>query len=487
MSNIPLLFQLPSAWLVALLSEWLDMPSIGMLDTAISAKNYRPQFLDILRIMRSFSIDCFSEERGRGRLWSDIIVLTRCWWRWLSIRQIHVKNTIICGKTAVSDLAIPSMRKVVARKFRQVDLYYLVRNCPSLRSLDLSLASDGTVIDNGLSFVAKNLHQTLEEFRLAGVGFRRKDLIDVFRRCTHLRSVSLTDDTLKSVSLNELIPYGHLFDELHFEGTRRAIEGLLAKCSNLRKFTYHGSHKNKKQNALIMSAIHRSCPLLENLDLSNVKFNQQVTGADIFTLVGQTCKHLRKLTLDYCDLKPSTFRQIAGIETLKELALCYSDGLTDAGMALVTSMMLENLSILGPQLTELQSFAGTAISHSLEYLYLAIGLCDDLPRLYDVQLATGLASCHKLKTLCVHSGWDGCVFGLTCLQAIASGCPLLAEVELHLTVSGLHCIGTHFTQLKTCKAYRDPDEDSEVAAEAFPSIEELQTLYPAIKWALLWW
>ena len=485
MTNITLLLKLPSAWLIALLSEWLDMPSIGMMDTAMTSKLYRPQFLDFLQVMRSLSIDCFSAERGRGRQLSERSIWTSYWWRWLSIRKIHTESIVLCGGAVRSDLAIPSMREVDARSFGQVDLFRLVRNCPSLRSLNLSSGA-ARLTDRGLCCLTK-LHQTLEEFCFdGGFIFRPEELIAVLRRCTYLRKVSLTDKALHSVNLVELAPYGHLFYELNFGFRTQSIECLLAKCSNLRKFTCEGCD-DEEENALILTSIHRFCPLLEDIVLSSFKFIQQVAGADLFTLVGQTCKHLRKLSLEDCDFKPSIFRQIAGIETLKELKLLDFDGLTDAGMALLTTMKLERLTIIGPQLTYLQSFGGTAISHSLEYLYLAIGLCDDLPRLYDVQLATGLASCHKLKTLCVHSGWDGCVFGLTCLQAIASGCPLLAEVELHLTVSGLHCIGTHFTQLKTCKAYRDPDEDSEVAAEAFPSIEELQTLYPAIKWALLWW
>lgn len=71
MADIPLLFQLPNAWLIALLSEWLDLPSIGKLDMAISSKNYRPQFLLTLHSMRSTSVDSFSSNRG-GRGFLDL-------------------------------------------------------------------------------------------------------------------------------------------------------------------------------------------------------------------------------------------------------------------------------------------------------------------------------------------------------------------------------------------------------------------------------
>jgi hypothetical protein len=51
------LFHLPSAWFIAFISEWLDLPSVGMLDTAISAKKHRSQFLNSLQSMQSISVD----------------------------------------------------------------------------------------------------------------------------------------------------------------------------------------------------------------------------------------------------------------------------------------------------------------------------------------------------------------------------------------------------------------------------------------------
>jgi hypothetical protein len=51
---------------------------------------------------------------------------------------------------------------------------------------------------------------------------------------------------LRSVNIEELIPYGHLFHELQFkrEGQKtaygRAISNLLASCCNLRKLRHVG-------------------------------------------------------------------------------------------------------------------------------------------------------------------------------------------------------------------------------------------------------
>jgi hypothetical protein len=70
--------------------------------------------------------------------------------------------------------------------------------------------------------------------------------------------------------------------------------------------------------------------------------------------------------------------------------------------------------------------------------------------------------------------------GLDGLQAMATGCPLLADCTLCLTPACLHYLGTHFANLKKCSMFNGRQVG--VTPKGFPSIEELQTLYPAVKW-----
>ena len=107
----------------------------------------------------------------------------------------------------------------------------------------------------------------------------------------------------------------------------------------------------------------------------------------------------------------------------------------------------------------------------------------------DVQVATALASCHNLKKLVLYFAREGCVFGrngMDGLQAMATGCPLLADVSLSLTVDGIHCLGKHLPNLKKCRVYSRFVRNSRVVEtrtpNGFPSIGELLTLYPAVKW-----
>ena len=111
-ADIPMCFKLPRAWLVMVLSEWLDLPSIGMLDTAVSSKKHRPQFLRDLSSVRSTSIDRFSCAFRGDPSCSKARRLMEHWWRWLSVRQIHVENIDFYGRDVRFDLAIPSIRRV---------------------------------------------------------------------------------------------------------------------------------------------------------------------------------------------------------------------------------------------------------------------------------------------------------------------------------------------------------------------------------------
>jgi hypothetical protein len=500
MSNIPWLFQLPHAWLVAFLSEWLDMPTIGMLDTSISSKAYRSQFLCVLQAMRSTSVDKLSNGRRQAFLcyngdW------TGYWWRWLSVRRVRVESIVLHGGKVRSDLVVPSLRKVVTESFEDDDLPYLVRNCPSLKSLVLE-SFYSLVSGTGLR-VLTDLHQSLEEFsfyRYSSAKLRAyythtgAALIDVLRQCSRLRKVSLTGDALRAVNLEGLLPYGYLFHELEFGRWDRtvadaqAVSNLLAECSNLRKLNYAGC--DVEQDSLIITAVCQSCPLLEELNLWGFSSSQQahIAGADtVVGIINRNCKHLHKLIFSYCKLPASILRSIAGMESLKELEFFHCEGLTEAGMAVLATMKLESLFNCGStQLTEacIQSFIGSNISQTLETFHVTAGN-NGMPPIDDVQVATALASCRNLKALVIYKEEDGCVFGrhgLDGLQAMATGCPLLADVSLFLTAAGLHYLGTHCTNLKKCDVLNRLVAGAPITPERFPSIEELQTLYPAVKW-----
>ena len=78
-----LLLRLPKALNHQLLSQWLDVHDVGKLDTAMTNKKDRPEFLQCLKEMRNPSVpDSFNGKREH-----DVKMLT-----WISARQIHVET-----------------------------------------------------------------------------------------------------------------------------------------------------------------------------------------------------------------------------------------------------------------------------------------------------------------------------------------------------------------------------------------------------------
>jgi hypothetical protein len=512
--SVPLLFQLPHAWLVAFLSEWLDMPTIGRLDSAICAKEYRPQFLNSLQNMRSTYVDGFSDDYGRrgprsfyGREWSGR------WWRWLSIRQIHAERATLIGSTVNSALAVPSIRELTIEECDNKVLVDLVASCTALRSLTILW----TYAPSNEQHMADSVFERLvdlEEFNFdrhflcCNGGSVVPDeyyeqsaaaLIQMLHQSAKLKKVSLTEQALRGMDLEELQPFGHLFDELHFDSnynnpvpaTGQMISNLLTRCVNLRKVKYFSirSTADEEKDLLALTALYQSCPLLEDVELravSSTVLNAVLSG------LRRNCTLTHKLALMRCVLSDSCLRDIAGMESLKGLEISYCNGLTDAGMAVLVKSRLSMLGIRGGSVTAagLQSFVGSNISHTLE----TFGLEDDHNGTLtdDVQVATALASCHNLKKLAISlgsTGSDECVFGrkgLDGLQAMATGCPLLTDLSLFATVPGLHFLGTHFTNLKRCKVNHTRYTDAPTP-QGFPSTIELHTLYPAVTWWYYGW
>ena len=499
MTKASFLFRLPNACLVAILSEWLDMPSIGKLDTAISSKLHRPQFLKSLQNMRSTSIDLFSDGPHGGFMGGATGDWAGYWWRWLSIREIFVESATIEGSKFHSVLVIPSLRKLKIDYCGKIALpRELGQSCPALRSLALHYGREhDNQIDEQISAFGiiclywKDLEEFFYSRRVSTDHLRDRErlyeyyettavgLLDMLRRCSKLKKVSLTGDTLYGVKLEELHPFDHLLHELHFEGdvgsrvpnTGQAITSLLSKCSNLKSFHYFssqiapGDSVEIEKDRLVLNTLYQSCPLLEELSLMCVS---RVTLGSFFSRLRlhPTLTHIHNLWVGMSDISESILHDIAGMDTLEQLSLSSCKGLTDAGFAFIAELKLKHLFIseyyyarrgFAPaydnSMTEasLLSFLGANIGHTLEFFYLSIR---STQRIDADKVATAVASCHNLTSLQLDWGsGDGSVFGLESAQAIATGCPLLTNVCLKLTLLGYEHMATHCAHLKRCESH----------------------------------
>ena len=95
-----------------------------------------------------------------------------------------------------------------------------------------------------------------------------------------------------------------------------------------------------------------------------------------------------------------------------------------------------------------------------------------------------MASCHNLKHLHVYWG-PGCeALGISCIEALMAGCPLLEDVRLNLTIEGLPCLAKGCPTLKNVTVIFNStsrhinhffyDDQYQEAAEC----KEFKALYP---------
>ena len=510
-SSIPPLFRLPNVLHVVMLSEWLDTPSIGMLDTAMSSKKHRLQFLKNLQSMRSASVHNYIDDRNRVSAYDSSHEWVCVWWRWLSVRQIFIERILILGDLVQSDLPIMSIRNADINGCGDHGFLCLIRNCPFLRRVRLSLFGLQLVTATGLMELT-NLHESLEEFfffyRFNAIcdpeGYHTQlatALNQIFSSCLRLHRVVLSGDTLRAVDMDEVLPCGHLFDELEFARESQSTDDGSCTSSiftrnNLIRLSYYGRNDDEL-DLQVMTDIHQSCPMLEDLDLHGISCTEDEdfaeTGSSVFRQLGRHCKHLRKLSFDRCIISDSAWslRDIVGIESVKELSITTCIGVTETSIALFATMKLVKLTMELPRnfewtVASLQSFVGSNASKTLAYLH--VSYLHNAAPIDDVQVATALASCHNLKALHVFLGCDACVFGVDAVQMVAVGCALLEVTSLCLTIDSVHCLGANCAMLKRCHVMvccvRATLEDRTPMLKAdYPLLlEELESLYPAVWW-----
>ena len=219
---------LPSEWIVTLLSEWLDIRDVAHIDTAMTMHSQRAAFLQILRQMRSTSII---------RKYNFESFPTLCW---LSSRQIYLEDIELetyrysgghkdrINSDQLKVLKLISLKKLVLTCVDDLGIFYSIRNSPLLQSIDID--NDNTsqekivLTDLGLHCLG-SLCPALESFSLAtyhlgqGSMFTAEVMSVFFRGCRSLKTVKLTAGALKNFSafdIESLRPFGHLFEALTF-------------------------------------------------------------------------------------------------------------------------------------------------------------------------------------------------------------------------------------------------------------------------------
>ena len=270
-TKIPLLFRLPRAWLVGFLSEWLEIADVGLLDTAMTMKKYREEFLQCVKEMRSNSVENYEYALSSGYLstvWSyeygnDIkqerITKDTSRLQWISARQIFIQSLFLNGK-ASDTIQLDFLLKL---KCTNMDnLCHFLSTSSELRSVRLCRS---IVVTPNLLHQIAQLCPQLEEFATGtestgrcemyndryGLPPSANDVISFLRTCSQLKNVSLSYRTLSLFNDADLMQlcdeFGHLFVGLDVDcpdyengdilrGTYYSSEGLahlIGSCPRL--------------------------------------------------------------------------------------------------------------------------------------------------------------------------------------------------------------------------------------------------------------
>ena len=299
-----LLFRLPNTLFIELLSEWLDIYDMGMLDTAMTNRGKRLDFLRCLSQMRNPTVPYAFD----GSVEHDIHML-----QWISCREIHVEELSLArfeNNDSIKRLRLPSLRKFEVGSSMSESppwLPHISQLSPSLEELTIGRFTDGATVD---------------------------DLIFVLRNCLHLKNffIDMLDVRGCLIEVLEgLQEVGHLLVDIRIVNGNLSedFQNFIRHCSRLRKldFSYF------EDNGALMKCVAQSCPLLEEIE-----FDACSTPA--LLELCQNCKLLRNITVrrlndEFAGISAAQISVLKQIDTLEELTLICC-GLTDEKLAVIS-------------------------------------------------------------------------------------------------------------------------------------------------------
>ena len=499
-----LLFRLPKALFVRFLSEWLDIHDVGKLDSAMTTKKHRPEFLQCLKEMKNSTVPVsypslyerenfdksvrFPTNIGKSLSVGDVITpissqpmpelkqsKEAALLIWISKREIYVETLSLpsSGKEIIESLHLPSVHKlsVDCPGYSQPSWQrYIPRLCPSLEELSVGY--------DGLSLYSRAVME---------------DLLFVCSQCLQLKNVSIEslsfgrdwrdrkDDLL--VGFQE---FGHLIVEIgKIDGsdnnvTTQGVLNFLKRCPRLKKLDYYDFEDGEK---LLMCA--QSCPLLEEISCDRL-------SKPAVLEVSRNCKQLRKVEFwrfdaEWVELPATTIGALKQIDTLEELSLT-GCGLTNEKLAVISGFrhlkhlkLQELVGVDGLTGAGFRVLKGSPISETLQSIKVSFedGGDYNIPvQGFDIAgMMAGIASCHNLRKadLSYHCDDAG-------LVVLGAGCPLLEEISLTygpVTVDGLVDLAEHCQHLTKVVLEYDRNEGRDLEADyTFPEYFDGSELGP---------
>jgi F-box and leucine-rich repeat protein 2/20 len=371
-------------WIITLISNYLDVCSVNMLDTSISNRIERTLWLASLRFLNMESFHEFEH--------SSLSL------RWLILRGVQTTKIQIK----------PSDQRTIQESFDGIDI-------PLLVYVDFSLCLH--LSDDSISSLALGCPH-LKTLILRGCRIKDAAIEAVSKLCRDLTTLNIDGCIeLTGACLHYLADgCSHLQDiDLRWMNEMRPLDlaALVRGCQDLHTVSL-GSHLVTDNQ---LTALVTGCPNLLSLVL---KVCSELTD-DGLSAVGSSCLKLQSIDLYYCSLiSDRGLVSLSHCQELRKINLKQCRRVTDYGMAALSSGC-RNLQIMN--LSDMGGFSASSVSSIAAH-------CHQLQRLelcrYGHRLDGSMSQCLHLETLvlCGSAVTDGC------LEGLSTGCPALTALDI---------------------------------------------------------
>ena len=334
----------------------LNFFDFGILDVAITNREYRQQWLGVLskstsKVFDKF-VNCDSSLQWLIRrrvnssnidFWGDKDRITDYIFAAIQIAGLLSINLADCCQITSRAICViakgcPSIENIVLEGCIHVDdlgISALAQNCVNLISINFSKCH--RITDVGVKAIASSC-RSLEHVNLSDCfGISYRGLENISMGCHKLKSFKFDRINYPSSLIHTISEHSFLLEEINFCDTRWSgfypveivinITHLVTNCKLLRILDLNDSHYCFDGSLVV---IGNECSLLESLDIRN---NSNITCIGILA-IANGCKNLLSINLNECPgIDDSCLFILAnGCVKLTKISLIKNDRITDTGL-----------------------------------------------------------------------------------------------------------------------------------------------------------
>lgn len=337
------LMDLPFYFMVTLLVDWLGVKGTMKLDIAMSDKEQRLRFLEMLRSGHV----CFEGAMIVMDVWKDEVKeeskIPTDYLRWLLAREVGVHHVFLgrnvskdVGKVAMAlSKNSPHLRSLHFNCFEGITTYLIQvgQICKNLEELDV-IYTDNVNVDAELSTSIKSM-PNLKVVGLVGCRVSDECLFTLGAHCHKLKRLNVScNEDITDKGLKALAEGCPSLEQLKLNECLITDEGITAIANSCSSLTLVDLVRCSRITDLSVNEIAMQCPLLQDIKLEGCRVSDEC-----LLTVGARCHLLKRLNLS-CneDVTDKGLKALAkGCPLLEQLKLNECIGITDEGITAIAS------------------------------------------------------------------------------------------------------------------------------------------------------